>query len=207
MSDDILPGGVGLRRWGSASDPPNAQQLGVLRRTVALLPIEHLVLLRTVEARRPGQPPRRGGGNQPGNRIVLLSAASFGRTYNQQVNITFLHEMGHVVDYHHQCTREIQQMARRGDRDAQALLATPHEGTTQFAGEKIADCYMVLFRSLAVQRPYSHPASPSSYRGAEAERRFAVLLRTSAFTRFRLTRQRLVPANFDELLTSLVEGR
>lgn len=211
MSETIV-GGVSLRRFGTHTDPPNATQLSVLKSTVSLLPVEHLVLLRSIEARRPGQVPRRGGGNNPQQKVVRLSAVSFSGSYNFRVNLTFLHEMGHIVDAHFGCTTQVQKWVH--DRthplheDATALMRTPHTGATDWAGERIADCYMVLMRSLVMNDPYSSGSCPSQYRGAEAQRRFRVLLHTTAFRNMNLNVERLRednnPDSFDTLIRSLI---
>jgi hypothetical protein len=90
--------------------------------------------------------------------------------------------------------------------DAEALLATPHIGRTRWPGEKIADCYMVLFRSLAVSRPYTSRSCPNQYQGAEAQRRFRVLLNTTAFRN--ISMQQLIdnsdPASFDRMIGTLM---
>lgn len=205
---EMLPGGVELIRFGGPADPPNASELNILQSTVQLLPVEHLALLSRIEARRPRQAPLRGGGNDPVNKIVRLSSVSFAE--NAEVNLTFLHEMGHIVDHYLRCTEQIQLFARQPghplQQDAAALLSTPHLGATGGAGERIADCYMVLMRSLRTSRPYSSRSCPTQYQGTEAQRRFRVLLATSAFRNF--TIEQLTAdadgTSFDRLIRSLL---
>ncbi len=206
---EMLPGGVELVRFGGPLEPPNATQTVVLRSTVSLLPVAHLAVLSRIEARRPNQPPVKGGGNDPRNKITRLSSVSFSESKNSQVNITFLHEMGHIVDYYFRVTEEVRRMANDARHplraDAADLLTTPHTGATHGPGETIADCYMVLFRSLRVSRPYVSQACPTQYLGNEGQRRFRVLLATSAFRN--ITIDQLLSdsdaASFDRLIRSL----
>lgn len=202
---DLLAGGVQLVRFGGPADPPNMSQRQLLSDTIALLPLGHIALLGTVEARRPGQPPVRGGGNDPRARVIRLSAVSFGS--QSDVNLTFLHEMGHIVDAGFDCSRQVEQLARTPgplQNDAQALLDTPHIGTTQGPGERIADCYMVLMRSLRTSRPYASRGTPTQYQGSEAQRRFRVLLSTTAFSN--ITMEQLIAANDDASFDRLIAG-
>ncbi len=205
---EILAGGVRLVRFGGAADPPNSSQLSVLRNTLDLLSPEHLAALSSIEARRPGQVPLTGGGNDGASGIVRLSSASFSE--HDAVNLTFLHEMGHIVDYRFRCTEQIQAMARQPGhpfrQDAAALLATPHIGGTHGLGERIADCYMVLFRSIRISRSYSSRSCRTQWIGAEGQRRIRVLLATTAFRH--LTVEQLEReangAGFDRLIRTLV---
>lgn len=202
---DLLSGGVELVRFGGPVDPPNSAQRQLLSDTIGLLPVRHLALIARVEARRPGQAPVNGGGNNARDRVVRLSANSFAS--QSDVNLTFLHEMGHLVDIGFDCSRQVQQLARMPgplQRDAQALLDTPHIGATHGAGERIADCYMVLMRSLRTTRPYTSRSCPTQYQGAEAQRRFRVLLSTTAFTN--ITMEQLIAATDEASFNRLIAG-
>lgn len=205
---EILYANVELTRFGSAADPPNASQLNILRSTLQLLPPAHLALISRVESRRPLQPPVNGGGHDPATRTARLSAVSFSDRSNTEVNLTFLHEMGHLVDHAFGCTSQIQILARQmGDplqADAAALLVTPHLGDTGGGPERIADCYMILIRSLRSSRPYSSRSCPTQYHGAEAFRRFRVLLNTTAFSN--ITNAQLMAASDEASLGRLIRS-
>lgn len=203
---DLLPGGVELVRFGGDDDPPNINQRRILADTIVLMPIRHLAVLSRVEARRPGQSPERGGGHDPVNKIVRLSAVSFGE--HEVVNLTFLHEMGHIIDRQFRVTEQVQFLSRTPgplQEDARVLLNTPHIGATHGPNERIADCYMVLMRSLRTSQPYSSRACPTQYQGAQAQRRFRVLLSTTAFSN--ITMEQLIAAtddaSFNRLIASL----
>ncbi len=153
---------------------PTEAQLAVLRATINLIPLRHFACLNRLELRRPHQPPCKGGGNDPVRKIVRLSYKCLHKPYNQTYNITFLHELGHIVDHVFGVTDWIN--AQRTD-DARAFIATPHEGATDFDGERTADCYMYY---LATRLGDSSTNVPH-YSGAEGQRRFALLLASPAF--------------------------
>jgi len=209
---DYLVGGVEFRRFGAESDPPSALQLGILRSSVQMIPVEHLTGLSRIEARRPGQVPTTGGGHNAADKVIRLSAASFSARHNARVNQTFFHEMGHIVDTNFGCLSEIRRFANQRTHalyaDSNALLATPVNATlraTHGAGEVIADCYQILFRFLRDSSPYRNSVITTEYTGREAQRRFRVLLATSAFRFFTL--EQLTAAtdeqSFDRLISSL----
>lgn len=184
-TEEVLPYAVRLRLWGGPQGPPNARQMAILRATLDVIPLEHLCLLRLIEARRAGQAPAHGGGHDPAGGVIRLSAESFGKPYNQTLNQTLLHEMGHIVDAglgggHYVCTQQIQQMRAQGDADAAALLNTLHRGATPGAIERTADAYLAFVMLRIARAPFVHGAQPGAYVGSEAERRFRVLLETRA---------------------------
>jgi hypothetical protein len=159
-------------------DLPLPSQLRTLERTTALVPEFHLVCVNRVEIRRPGQHPLTGGGNDHDNRIIRLSHVSFERDWNQDFHITFLHELGHLVDHFFQVTAYVQGL--RTD-DSRAYIATPHshrDGGTNGPGERTADCYMNYIISTygGVTLRSEH------FAGRAGELRFNLLLSSPAFT-------------------------
>ena len=163
------------------TEPPTTEQIRIILRTLELVPVPHLRLLSPpghVQVSRPGCAPRRGGGNGGDSRWIRISAAAVGAPHNRHLNVTLLHELGHVVDSAYGGTRWLQ----RNDRDGYRLLAsTGHEGATPGAGERFADCYMIFLVTQVGERPYTHPADPQAYRGEQAMRRYRILLNTPAF--------------------------
>lgn len=208
MSEYII-GGVELRRFGGSSHPPDEAHYEILKRTIGLVPPEHLTGLNRVEARRPRQPPTRGGGHNPHQKVIRLSAASFSESHNRVVNQTFLHEMGHIVDFNFRCLAQIRSFSTNAGHplraDAAALLSTPIHSSrrTHGPGEIIADCYQILFRSLRISRPYRNRAITTHYTGREAQRRFRVLLATTAFQNVSL--RQLREDNNDQGFNNLIE--
>lgn len=188
--------GILFRRFSSDQEAPNSQQLRILEETIQMVPMQHTRSIVAVEARRPArgdrkaQPPRKGGGNSNG--VIRLSAVSFSNDYNQEMNITFLHELGHVIDSTYNCTSEIQRFARDRNHilrnDARDLLDTPidPERATHGAGERVADCYQILLKWLKTGQGTNSRILGGRYIGSEAQKRFRVLLATSAFSQFSL---------------------
>lgn len=177
----VVPiGGVDVRVLTDPSDQPLAAAVLAVFRTLELLPARHLELLRGghVQISKRHCPPRRGGGNDPAAPWVRVSRAAADETRNHHYCITMLHEFGHIVD-----TR-FGAMAWLRDHDPEGyrfLAATAHEGTTDFDGERFADCYMLyLLNEVAGQRT-RHPADPAAYQGEGAQRRYRILRSTPAF--------------------------
>lgn len=164
----------------AARDAPSAAQWAVLDRTTALIPEAHRNVISHVEVRGSTQAPRTGGGSIVDAHIIRLSHACLAASYNRTHNVTLLHEAGHHVDWHY----GVVAFARTQGADGSALLATGHDGATQGAGERIADCYMVYLLQTIAGVPYQHPADRAAYRGAEAQRRFRVLLASPAGAAF-----------------------
>lgn len=163
------------------TEPPSTEQLRIILRTLELVPEPHLRLLSPpghVQVSRRGCAPRRGGGNGGVSRWVRISAAAVGGNHNRHLNVTLLHELGHLVDTAYGGMRWIQDHDPAGYR---LLAGTGHEGTTSFDGERFADCYMIFVVTQIAGRSYNHPADPRAYRGAEATRRFGIMLNSPAF--------------------------
>lgn len=163
---------------------PNRQQLQALIAAVRLVPTPHL---RDFDQRGgyiqisiPGCTPHRGGGSHPGfEPWIRLSHACLSNAYNASYNITFLHEMGHIVDEQYNAMSSL----RHIDAEAYRLLATTrHQGATTGPGEQFADCYMIFLLMVKGRVPYRHPADPAAYQGAAARLRFEALLMTPAFS-------------------------
>ena len=163
------------------TEPPTGEQIRIILRTLEHVPVPHLRLLSPpghIQVSRPGCAPRRGGGNGGLSRWIRLSAAAIGADYNRTLNVTLLHELGHVIDSVYGGMRWLQD----NDRDGYRLLAaTGHTGATQFPGERFADCYMIFLITQVAGRSYNHRADPSAYRGEQAMRRYRILLNTPAF--------------------------
>lgn len=177
----IVPiGGVDVRVLTDPADQPLATAVVAIFRTLELLPRRHLALLRGgyVQISKRQCPPGRGGGNDPAVPWVRVSRAAADETRNHNYCITMLHEIGHIVD-----TR-FSAMAWLRDNDPEGyrfLAATAHEGTTDFDGERFADCYMLYLLNEVAGRRTGHPADPGAYQGEEAQRRYRLMLSTPAF--------------------------
>ncbi len=162
---------------------PNQQQLHALSAAVRLIPTPHLRDFDQrggyIQLSQPGCTPYRGGGHNPGSDPwIRLSHACLREGYNTSVNVTLLHEMGHIVDAQYDAMHALQRI----DQHAYHLLAsTRHEGATAGSGEQFADCYMIFLLMVKARTPYRHPAEPAAYRGAAARSRFEALLMTPAF--------------------------
>ena len=163
---------------------PSPQQIQALSAAVRLVPTPHL---RDFDQRggyiqfsKPGCTPTNGGGHQPGSDPwIRLSHACLSNRYNASINVTFLHEMGHIVDAQYNAMAALQRI----DPEAYRLLAsTRHEGATAGPGEQFADCYMIFLLRVKAQVPYQHPADRAAYQGAAARSRFEALLMTPAFS-------------------------
>ncbi len=181
LQRSVLGVPVPVRVSRVTTEPPSTEQLRVILRTLELVPAPHLRLLSPpgyVQVSRPGCAPRRGGGNGGESRWVRLSAAAIGAHYNRHLNVTLLHEVGHVVDGAYGGMRWLQE----NDREGYRLLAdTGHTGATQFPGERFADCYMIFLVTQLGGRTYTHRADRAAYRGEQATRRFGIMLNTPAF--------------------------
>lgn len=163
-------------------DPPTDSQWKIIERTLALVPTQHLQLLSNpgyVQVSKSGCSPRKGGGNGGKSRWIRLSSASLNERYNRAYNVTLLHELGHIVDFHYSAMTTLQKQDPEGYR---LLVNTPHRGKTSFSGEHFADCYMIYLLQEVANYSYIHPAAPNAYKGVEAQRRFRVLLNSPAFS-------------------------
>ncbi len=162
---------------------PSQQQIQAISSAVRLVPTPHL---RDFDQRGgyiqfsiPGCTPHRGGGHHPGHEPwIRLSHACLSNGYNASINITFLHEMGHIVDAQYNAMAALRQI----NAEAYRLLSnTRHEGATAGPGEQFADCYMIFLLMVKARRPYRHPADIAAYQGAAARSRFEALLMSPAF--------------------------
>ncbi len=173
---------VPIRVPKERTEPPSTEQFRLILRTLELVPLPHLRLFSVprahIQVSRRGCAPMRGGGSGGEARWIRLSAASLGAQHNRNVNVTLLHEMGHIVDTAYRGMRWLEQNDRAGYR---LLADTGHDGATDFDGERFADCYMIFLVTQVAGRSYNHPADPRAYRGAQATRRFELLLNTPAF--------------------------
>lgn len=178
----IVPmNGVDVRVLTDPADQPLAAAVIGLFRALELLPQRHLELLRSghVQFSKRHCLPRRGGGNDPTTPWVRISRFAADATRNHQYCGTFLHEFGHIVDTRYGAMAWL----RANDREGYRLLAgTAHEGTTDFDGERFADCYMLYLLNEVAGHSTGHPADPAAYRGDAAQQRYRLLLSTPAFT-------------------------
>ena len=169
--------------WSWDQDPPNAQQMDHLQRSLLLVPPEHAEIITRIEARVPGQAPQSGGGNNRIQRIIRLSHASFSASYNtnadRQLNITVLHELGYIIDYHYGVLRFMHR--HRREEPYRSVLSTPYAHGDHGDGEIIADCYMIFWVQIVGGASYGYPPTPSAYQGQAAMRRFRALLDSPAF--------------------------
>jgi hypothetical protein len=160
---------------------PSDRQLQILSSTLSYAPMEHVRrfggALGYIRASGSGCTPNHGGGSDPAP-WIRLSAASFADSLNQRLNITLLHEFGHVVDYMYGAMEGL----RGRDPELYRLLAnTPHTGRTQGPSEAFGDCYMIFVVTQIARQGYNHPAAPEAYRGEQATRRFTALINSPAF--------------------------
>ncbi len=160
---------------------PTEQQTEVLKQTLNFAPTEHLRrfagALGHIRASGRQCAPMRGGGSDPAP-WIRLSATSFEDSLNQSINVTVLHELGHVVDYLYGA------MAGLRDRhpDLYRLLSqTRHVGRTQGPGEAFADCYLIFVITQLARRGYRHAADPEAYQGEQATCHFEALINSPAF--------------------------
>jgi len=169
--------GVEIRLCVHPRHAPSPERIGMLERTLELLPTAHLWVLNYGHIRlsHPEHIPHDGGGSDPAA-WIRISARSLAAASN--FSPTLLHESGHVMDYHYHA---METLARTHPRLHKTLRETPHHGVTQFAGERFADCYMMylLTQVAGLVRPFA--ASPQAYQGAARDTRFSALLSTPAF--------------------------
>lgn len=97
---------------------------------------------------------------------------------NQTLNVTALHEFGHVVDYQYGAMAGLRE---RQPEFYRLLSGTRHTGRTQGPGEAFADCYMIYVITQLARRGYRHPAAPEAYEGEQATRHFEALMNSPAF--------------------------
>lgn len=177
---DIRVSGVPIHLCVHSEHPPAADRIEVIKKTLALLPIPHLWVINYGHIRlsHTGHPPANGGGSDPAPwiRISAVSLAA-ARTFSP----TLLHEMGHVVDYHYHAMQTLRSTHPILYR---VLRNTAHNGSTQFDGERFADCYMIFFLTQVGGQIVMHRADPSAYRGAARDTRFSAMLSTPAFDRW-----------------------
>ncbi len=162
---------VPIRVSRNTAEPPTTEQLRVILRTLELVPPQHLSKLSPpghVQVSRPGCAPRRGGGNGGLSRWIRLSAAAIGADYNRTLNVTLLHELGHVIDSVYGGMRWLQDNDRDGYRLLAATPGTPAPPSSP--GERFADCYMIFLITQVAGRSYTHRADPSrlSWRAGDA---------------------------------------
>lgn len=160
---------------------PNDAQIQTLVQTLSYVPYEHLSRFSAASGhiRASGSQctPLRGGGSDPAP-WIRLSAVSFNDAINSAINITLLHEFGHVVDYLYGAMNGL----RTRDQALYRLLAgTAHTGRTQGPSEAFADCYMIFVVTQIAGRGYTHPADPGAYQGRAATERFTALMNSPAF--------------------------
>ena len=169
--------------WSWDQDPPNEQQLDYLQRSLLLVPPEHAEIITRIEARGPGQSPQSGGGNDRVRRIIRLSHASFSAPHNtntgRRLNVTVLHELGHIIDFHYGVLRFMHRQRR--EEPYRSVLSTPYGPGNHGDGEIIADCYMIFLIQIVGRASYRYPPAPSAYQGQAAVRRFQALLESPAF--------------------------
>ena len=158
-------------------DRPNPLHWDILEQSTALIPEAHRTAVSTIELRGHRQVPLSGGGSIHTTSTIRLSYASLRETYNDQYNVTLLHEFGHHVDWRY----EVTSFVRRQGANGRTLIATGHTGATQGDGERIADCYMIYLIQVIAAKAYTHPADPAAYRGDAAQMRFDLLLQSPAF--------------------------
>ena len=180
----LAPQGVFIPLYVASQEDdfhPSEEQIEILRQTLNFAPAEHLRrfagALGHIRASGRQCTPARGGGSNPAP-WIRLSATSFEDSLNQTINVTALHEFGHVVDYQYGA------MAGLHDRhpDFYRLLSrTRHTGRTQGPGEAFADCYMIYVITQLARRGYRHPADPQAYEGEQATRHFEALINSPAF--------------------------
>jgi hypothetical protein len=156
---------------------PSADRITVIETTLKWLPVEHLQVISTGHIRlsHPSHTPQRGGGSDPAP-WIRISARSLEAARGHSP--TLLHEMGHVVDYHYGAMRALRQAHPQLYR---TLNATAHDGSTQFDGERYADCYMMFFLTQVAGLPHVHRADPRAYQGEARTTRFRALLSTPPF--------------------------
>lgn len=172
-----LGSGIEFTWLDDPGDRPSPEHWVVLERSLALVPPAHYSAVRRIELRGHAQAPARGGGSDRVTSTIRLSYVSLRAPYNQQYNVTLLHEFGHHVDWRY----DVAGYVRGQGADGRALLLTGHTGATQGPGERIADCYMIYLLQVVAGRPYVHRADPAAYRGVAARTRFDLLLRSRAF--------------------------
>jgi hypothetical protein len=180
----LAPQGVSIPLYVASHDRdfrPTGPQIEILKQTLSFVPAEHLRrfagALGNIRASGRQCTPARGGGSNPAP-WIRLSAASFEDSLNQSINVTALHEFGHVVDYQYGAMAGLQ--TRHPDL-YRLLSRTPHTGHTQGSGETFADCYLIFVITQLARRTYRHPADPRAYEGEEATHRFEALINSPAF--------------------------
>lgn len=172
-----LGSGMTMLWLDTPEDRPNPQHWAILEASTALIPAAHRSVVMNIELRGHRQFPLRGGGSNHTTSTIRLSYACLREAYNNEHNVTLLHEFGHHVDWHY----GIADYVSRQGADGRALLETGHRGATQGPGERIADCYMIYLLQEIAGRPYRHPADPAAYQGEAAQMRFNLLLQSPAF--------------------------
>ena len=165
---------VPIRTSTNPRDPPNQDQWQVLERTLALAPKRHLNLLAYIQCSKPGCVPSRGGGSNRTLHYIRLSAEAVQARRNRRYSATLLHELGHHVDWRYGAMSWLRQNDRAGFN---LLRRTRHRGGgPNGVGEQFADCYMMYMLLRQARITYGFLAQPGAYQGAQADRRFAVLL-------------------------------
>jgi len=180
----LAPQGVFIPLYiasGADDFHPSDAQVQNLVLTFSCAPMQHVRrfsgALGHVRASGRSCTPASGGGSDPAP-WIRLSAVSFADSINQRLNLTLLHEFGHVVDYLYHAMDGL----RRRDPSLYRLLATTrHTGRTQGPSEAFADCYMIFVVTQLARSPYHHPADPAAYQGDQATRHFEALLNSPAF--------------------------
>jgi len=97
---------------------------------------------------------------------------------NQRLNLTLLHEFGHVVDYLYHAMDGL----RRRDPSLYRLLGhdAPYRRTGAQRGLRRL-LHMIFVVTQLARSPYHHPADPAAYQGDQATRHFEALLNSPAF--------------------------
>ncbi|MEI7897404.1 MAG: hypothetical protein WCJ26_10250 [bacterium] len=92
----------------------------------------------------------RGGGGSGTEGQINISPFSLDEGYNNLVNQTLLHEIGHKINQSYQCVEHM------SAHDRELMNRVPHRGKTSGSGEGYADCYMDYYTGGTMQfdRPF-----------------------------------------------------
>ena len=142
-----------------------------LRSTLAVVPREHRAAIRQIDVVPPSSfghgPTYAGGGSGVG--YPCLSELCFDRTHrphNFPLNMTLLHEIGHVLENSFHCRRHL-------DRESRRIIDSvpiPESARTHGLGEHYAIAYQKVLSRTATQQIREAVFSSRAFRGVDTAR-------------------------------------
>lgn len=140
-----------------------------LRNTLRIIPLEHIQRIRQIDVLSPSRfghgPDYAGGGSGVGYpRLSELCFDRSKRPNNFPINLTLLHEVGHVMDQLYQCWASL---APEHQLTLQQQIRIPPEGRSHGIGEYYAIAYQTVLTCGASEAVRTAVLSSTAFSGVE----------------------------------------